>query len=79
VLDRDLLADALVAVGDLLADRGHHVEVVAIGGGSLLLLGLIERSTKDLDLVGVITNNQLVKPVPLPARFAMPPTTSPSS
>ena len=36
-------------LGELLADRGHAVELVAIGGGSLLLLGLIERPTKDLD------------------------------
>lgn len=61
-----MLSDALSAVGDLLADRGHHLEVVAIGGGSLLLLGLIERPTKDLDLVGLMLGDRLVKPVPLP-------------
>jgi hypothetical protein len=42
MLDRGSLSDALTAVGDLLADRGHAIEVVAIGGGGLLLLGLIE-------------------------------------
>ncbi len=52
--------------GDLLAHRGHEIEVAAIGGGSLLLLGLIERSTKDLDLVGLVVRERLVKPVPLP-------------
>jgi hypothetical protein len=67
VFDHRSLADALTAVGDLLADRGHRIEVVAIGGGSLLLLGLIERSTKDLDLVALVTGDELVKPVPLPA------------
>ena len=60
------LAAALSAVGDLLEDRKHRVEVVAIGGGGLLLLGLIERATKDLDLVGLKVGAQLVKPVPLP-------------
>jgi hypothetical protein len=53
--------------GELLADRGHQIEVVAIGGGGLLLLGLIERSTKDLGLVGLVSGDRLVKPVPLPA------------
>ena len=53
MLDQRSLADALAAVGELLADRGHQIEVVAIGGGGLLLLGLIERSTKDLDLVAL--------------------------
>lgn len=60
------LLDALEVVGDLLADRGESLEIVAIGGGSLLLLGLIERPTKDLDLVGMIQGDRLVKPVPLP-------------
>jgi hypothetical protein len=67
VFDQRSLEDALVAVGDLLADRGHHVEVIAIGGGGLLLLGLIERSTMDLDLVGLITGNRIVTSQPLPA------------
>lgn len=70
MLDRGSLSEALTAVGDLLADRGHDIEVVAIGGGSLLLLGLIERSTKDLDLVGLVTGGRLVKPVPLPAALS---------
>ncbi len=66
MLDHASLEEALVAVGDLLDDRGHDIEVVAIGGGGLLLLGLIERSTKDLDLVGLVSGSRLVKPVPMP-------------
>jgi hypothetical protein len=31
------LKNALLALGELLASRGHHFELVAIGGGSLLL------------------------------------------
>ena len=34
-------------LGEMLADRGDEIDVVAIGGGSLLLLELIERPTKD--------------------------------
>lgn len=43
--------------------------MVAIGGGSLLLLGIISRPTKDLDLVALIDNGSLVSakclPIPL--------------
>jgi hypothetical protein len=70
MLDQTSLDSALQAVGDLLEERKHHVEVVAIGGGGLLLLGLIERSTKDLDLVGLMVGEELVKPVPLPAALS---------
>lgn len=54
-------------LGQLLADRGYHYEVVAIGGGSLLLLRLIERTTKDLDLVALLKNGQLISANPLPS------------
>src|SRR5215212_2403231 len=67
MLDQRSLGEALAAVGELLAHRGHQIEVVAIGGGSLLLLGLIERATKDLDLVALVDGDTLIKPVPLPA------------
>ena len=67
MLDQTSLEGALSAVGDLLEERQQHVEVVAIGGGGLLLLGLIDRSTKDLDLVGLRVGEEVVKPVPLPA------------
>lgn len=60
------LEEALVAVGDLLEERAHRIEVVAIGGGGLLLLGLIERATRDLDLVGLVHSGRLIKPVPIP-------------
>lgn len=66
MFDSASLDDALIAVGDLLEERGHRIEVVAIGGGSLLLLGLIDRPTKDLDLVALKLGETLVKPIPLP-------------
>jgi hypothetical protein len=67
MFDQSSLPEALEALGELLGDRGHRYEVVAIGGGSLLLLGLIERPTKDLDLVALLVGGQLTNPVPLPA------------
>lgn len=61
------LEDALATLGEVLEARGHRFEVVAIGGGGLLLLRVIERPTKDLDLVGVITERGLATAEPLPA------------
>jgi hypothetical protein len=43
-----------------------HFEVVAIGGGALSLLGLIERSTEDIDLVGVVHGTLIESAEPLP-------------
>jgi len=60
------LEGALTVLGQLLADRGLHFEIVAIGGGGLLLLGLIDRSTKDLDLVALMKNRELISANPLP-------------
>lgn len=56
----DNLEEALTLLGHTLLDRGQRFEVVAIGGGGLLLLGIIERPTKDLDLVALIANDRLV-------------------
>jgi hypothetical protein len=55
------LDEALKMLGDLLADRGHHYEVVAIGGGALQLIGIIDRPTKDLDLVALLEDGSLVR------------------
>lgn len=65
-VDFNGLERALEVLGQLLADRGVHYEVAAIGGGSLLLLGLIDRSTKDLDLVALVKGQELFSANPLP-------------
>ena len=61
------LDELLHLVGDLLTDRGAEVEAVAIGGGSLLLLGLIERPTRDLDLVAILEQGLLRRAEPMPS------------
>jgi hypothetical protein len=61
------LEEAVATLGDVLTDRGEAAELVAIGGGSLLLLKLIDRPTKDLDLVAVVRKGQLIRAEPLPA------------
>lgn len=65
-LDSVTLEQALSILGQLLTDRGLHHEVVAIRGGSLLLLRLIDRSTKDLYLVAVVDSGQLSSANPMP-------------
>lgn len=53
MFDVTALEEALQLLGQLLMDRSQPFDVVAIGGGGLLLIGLIERSTKDVDLVAL--------------------------
>jgi hypothetical protein len=65
-IDLSGLEGALEVLGQLLEDRGLHYEVVAVGGGSLLLLGLIDRTTRDLDLVALKKGQNLISANPLP-------------
>lgn len=45
------IEEALAAVGELLAARGVGVAVIVVGGASLNLLGMVSRSTSDVDIV----------------------------
>lgn len=54
----DSLRQALDALGVLLADRGLTYEIVAVGGGGLLLLGVIRRPTKDLDALALVERGE---------------------
>jgi len=64
------LRQALNTLGALLEDRGHSFELVAIGGGGLLLLEIIERPTKDLDALALVENGDYKYARPLPAALA---------
>ncbi|MCB1114813.1 MAG: hypothetical protein KDK62_08650 [Chlamydiia bacterium] len=72
-MNSETLNKALEMLGSYLKDKGLEYEVVAIGGGALLMLGLLVRPTKDLDLVALVDNSQLVsaKPLPLPLKDAI--------
>ncbi len=65
-LNSAILEHALDLLGQMLSDQGLYYEVVAIGGGSLLLLNQLERTTKDLDLVARMVSGELVSAAPLP-------------
>lgn len=60
------LETALAALGKLLQDRDLEYQLVAIGGGGLLLIGLMIRTTKDLDLVALIDKGEFISAKPLP-------------
>jgi len=44
---------ALAAVGDLLAARGARIAVIIVGGATLNLLGIVSRSTGDVDVIAL--------------------------
>jgi Nucleotidyltransferase of unknown function (DUF6036) len=69
VLETESLESALSALGRVLGSRGLSYELVTFGGSSLMLLGLIQRPTRDLDVIALIASGNYVKasslPVPL--------------
>ncbi len=57
-------------LGDVLEARGEVHELAVIGGGALLVLGLVDRATKDLDVVARVEGGQWLTAEPLPVRLA---------
>jgi hypothetical protein len=66
MFDTASLARALRLLGDVLQERGLSYELVAAGGSALLLLGVLERPTRDLDVVAVVVGRRYVAANPLP-------------
>lgn len=64
------LHEALETLGAILASRGQDYDIVLIGGGALLLLGLIDRPTRDLDIVSRIEGERWVEGEPMPGPLA---------
>jgi hypothetical protein len=62
--------EALRAVGELLEFEGHSIAIVVLGGSAMILLGLVSRATKDVDVVALATESSekmiLQRPDPLP-------------
>lgn len=67
-MDLDVIAleSAITVLGQRLAHLKQHYEVVAIGGASLVLLGYIERTTRDLDLIALMEGGCLKSAEKLP-------------
>jgi hypothetical protein len=47
----ETIEEALAAVGDLLQAGGEEIAVVVVGGATLNLLGIVRRSTSDVDVI----------------------------
>lgn len=63
-------ADRLLsALDEQLAALGQRYELVVVGGSGLLALGLIERSTRDVDLLALRAGDELSSAKPLPAEL----------
>jgi Nucleotidyltransferase of unknown function (DUF6036) len=62
----DVLLDALA---EQLRSLGVQLEIVVIGGSALTALGLVKRATRDVDLVAIAKNGELLLKSGLPAGF----------
>lgn len=58
--------ELLLALGEQLAARGERYELVVIGGSALLALSLVERTTRDVDIVALRSDASLDGADPLP-------------
>ncbi len=66
------VSDALGLVGELLAAEGHEYAVTILGGAALNLLGIVERTTTDVDILAFATPWS-GDSVPVPMRLYEPP------
>jgi hypothetical protein len=66
-IDPNRLEAALDALGEALSTRREQAEIVVIGGSGLLLLGVVVRTTHDVDVVAILEAGELRTAEPLPA------------
>jgi hypothetical protein len=66
ISNRDIMDQLLTALGEQLSAAGERYELVVIGGSGLLALGMIERSTRDVDIVALRSGDELTSAKPLP-------------
>ncbi len=63
-LDVTALDTVLAALGDLLSAEGEAIRLIVVGGAALGLLGLVGRTTTDVDVIARVEGGE--PPVPLP-------------
>lgn len=65
-IDGKVADDLLRALGEQLVAARQHFEIVVIGGSGLLALGIVERTTRDVDIVALRVGSELEGADPLP-------------
>jgi hypothetical protein len=60
------LEDVLAALGEQLTRAGFIVHIVVIGGSGLIAIGTVARPTRDVDVVALQRDGELVSSEPLP-------------
>lgn len=65
-INSERLEAALAALGDLLAGSNTRVHLVVIGGGGLIAIDAVSRVTRDVDVVALERDGELVSAEPLP-------------
>ncbi len=66
----DRADELLGALGEQLSAAGQRFDLVVIGGSALLALGVVERATRDVDVLALATGEGLVPADPLPRALA---------
>jgi hypothetical protein len=66
IQDKDAAERLLDALGEQLTAAKQRFELVVIGGSGLLALGVVQRTTRDVDIVALRSGSDLRKPIPLP-------------
>src|SRR6266849_4239871 len=58
-INRDTLDVIFGALAEQLRSLGDQYEIVVVGGSALTALGLVERATKDVDLLAIAEKGEL--------------------
>jgi len=66
MFEPERLKEALGTLGAVLEDRRQTAELVVVGGGALMILGVVQRATADLDVVARVDGTRWVSAEPLP-------------
>jgi len=57
-LDQSALEELLLALGENLAADGRRASIIVVGGASLALLGLVTRTTTDVDVLALVEEGE---------------------